>query len=350
MPPTSSSKRTPSRTTSAAHPASGASGVSGAPRADFDPADDHTALYLALVEAPSVTRDELVVRGFDAEYVERVMDSFVHRGLARQSAVGAWEATPPDIALPAFASRLEEYASTIRASTAAITRTYASRLGDKPAPSGYDRLAGEEEIGAASQQVMALASERVIGVRKDTAYTRYLFDRPMDIHRKPLRNERGVALEVRLTLETATLRYPRAAEVLPAHLRSGEQHRYLPFLPFSALVNDRGMAVVDIDGPNGEALGLLISTPEATLAIDNAVQWAWRQASPWQIGDTGHTLEPRDRRVLELLAAGATDSTIARRLGVSQRTVERRVRDLMQRVGAETRFQAGVLAAKSGLI
>ena len=74
------------------------------------------------------------------------------------------------------------------------------------------------------------------------------------------------------------------------------------------------VAVVDIDGPNGEALGLLISTPEATLAIDNAVQWAWRQASPWQIGDTGHTLEPRDRRVLERLAGGATDSTIARRL------------------------------------
>ena len=56
----------------------------------------------------------------------------------------------------------------------------------------------------------------------------------------------------------------------------------------------------------------------------------------------------RDRQVLMMLAGGATDETIARQLGVSSRTVERRVRALLDRLGAETRFQAGVQAARRG--
>ena len=38
--------------------------------------------------------------------------------------------------------------------------------------------------------------------------------------------------------------------------------------------------------------------------------------------------------ILSLLAAGAPDATIARQTGVSQRTVERRVRALMDQLGA----------------
>jgi len=48
------------------------------------------------------------------------------------------------------------------------------------------------------------------------------------------------------------------------------------------------------------------------------------------------------------MAAGAPDASIARQAGVSQRTVERRLRSLMDRLGAETRFQAGVLAVHRG--
>ena len=60
--------------------------------------------------------------------------------------------------------------------------------------------------------------------------------------------------------------------------------------------------------------------------------------------------EARDRTILALLAAGAPDATIARQTGVSQRTVERRVRALMDQLGAGTRFQAGVQAARRGLL
>jgi DNA-binding NarL/FixJ family response regulator len=67
-------------------------------------------------------------------------------------------------------------------------------------------------------------------------------------------------------------------------------------------------------------------------------------------GPTDQGGDRRDRTILALMAAGATDATIARQTGISQRTVERRVRALMDQLGAGTRFQAGVQAARRGLI
>ncbi|MBZ5735679.1 LuxR C-terminal-related transcriptional regulator [Nocardioides sp. TRM66260-LWL] len=52
--------------------------------------------------------------------------------------------------------------------------------------------------------------------------------------------------------------------------------------------------------------------------------------------------------ILEQLAVGAQDDQIARLLGVSLRTVRRRVADVMAELGAESRFQAGVEAVRRG--
>ncbi len=46
----------------------------------------------------------------------------------------------------------------------------------------------------------------------------------------------------------------------------------------------------------------------------------------------------------------AGSSTIARQVGVSQRTVERFVRTILDDLGASTRFQAGAQAERAGLL
>ncbi|MFE2546526.1 hypothetical protein [Actinacidiphila glaucinigra] len=53
-----------------------------------------------------------------------------------------------------------------------------------------------------------------------------------------------------------------------------------------------------------------------------------------------------DRRLLALLAGGATDRTAARHMGVSQRTLQRHVGRLMALAGASTRMQLGWQAAR----
>ncbi|SBW18549.1 regulatory protein LuxR [Candidatus Protofrankia californiensis] len=55
-----------------------------------------------------------------------------------------------------------------------------------------------------------------------------------------------------------------------------------------------------------------------------------------------------ERLLLQLLSLGAKDEAAARHLGVSVRTVRRMIADLMRRMDARSRFQAGILAAERG--
>ncbi|SDK53829.1 helix-turn-helix domain-containing protein [Nonomuraea jiangxiensis] len=61
---------------------------------------------------------------------------------------------------------------------------------------------------------------------------------------------------------------------------------------------------------------------------------------------SGSPLSPREWQVLQLLAQGCTDEAVARNLGVSLRTVRRITADLMERLDARSRFQAGLKAAR----
>ncbi|MEV4409509.1 LuxR C-terminal-related transcriptional regulator [Actinoplanes sp. NPDC049598] len=60
-------------------------------------------------------------------------------------------------------------------------------------------------------------------------------------------------------------------------------------------------------------------------------------------------LDERERHLLALLAAGLTDESAAARLDVSVRTVRRTMASIMLRLGARSRFQAGMIAARLGV-
>lgn len=63
-------------------------------------------------------------------------------------------------------------------------------------------------------------------------------------------------------------------------------------------------------------------------------------------------LEPTaaTQRLLRLMRTGAIDETVARELGVSLRTVHRRITRLQNMLGARSRFQLGVIACERGWI
>jgi DNA-binding NarL/FixJ family response regulator len=60
-------------------------------------------------------------------------------------------------------------------------------------------------------------------------------------------------------------------------------------------------------------------------------------------------LSRRELEVLRLVAAGETNSQIARRLGLSTHTVERHVANLYRKIGARGRADATAFALRSGL-
>jgi len=69
---------------------------------------------------------------------------------------------------------------------------------------------------------------------------------------------------------------------------------------------------------------------------------AGAEESAWTLGEL-------EVRTLRLVVAGVPDKAVANCLGVSHRTVQRRIRDLMERTDARNRMQLGRRAAQAGI-
>ncbi len=61
-------------------------------------------------------------------------------------------------------------------------------------------------------------------------------------------------------------------------------------------------------------------------------------------------LTQREREVMQLLASGLTNKEIANRLGISEHTVKFHVNGILGKLGAETRTEAVVHAARLGIV
>jgi DNA-binding NarL/FixJ family response regulator len=87
----------------------------------------------------------------------------------------------------------------------------------------------------------------------------------------------------------------------------------------------------------------------AVLAI---AAWAFHQArpTPMPVAAALPQLPSLEVRILRCLSAGLKDEQAARRLQISVRTYRRRVTALCDRLNASSRFEAGVAAARRGLV
>jgi DNA-binding CsgD family transcriptional regulator len=91
--------------------------------------------------------------------------------------------------------------------------------------------------------------------------------------------------------------------------------------------------------------------PGAMEKLCRAAARLWQLSAEITTEDADHTPAPcRQDVVLRLLAIGLTDDAVARRLGISVRTVRNDVASSMTALAARSRFQAGVRAAQLGLI
>lgn len=131
----------------------------------------------------------------------------------------------------------------------------------------------------------------------------------------------------------------------------GEVARVGSGLPLKLMIVDGETALAPLTtAADTVRRALLVRGPALVAALGNVFDDLWRAARPLSGATDDDVLVPtdQDRVVLSLLASGATDETIGRMMGASPRTAHRRVRDLMARLGVQTRFQAGVRAVRLG--
>ncbi|MGH3506225.1 MAG: LuxR C-terminal-related transcriptional regulator [Nocardioidaceae bacterium] len=137
-------------------------------------------------------------------------------------------------------------------------------------------------------------------------------------------------------------------ESVLARARAGEQIRVVPELPSRLAVFGSETAIVP-ESWGGESGGrLVIRQPGIVSACVALFEQMWIHAVTVPgLGERDFDTDVR-RQLLELLAAGVKDEQISRALGLSLRTVRRRIADLMAELGVDSRFQAGMEAVRRG--
>ncbi len=143
----------------------------------------------------------------------------------------------------------------------------------------------------------------------------------------------------------------RTAEpVLRARAQAGEEVRLLPDVPTRMFVIGTTHVVLPEPLGSRDEPRSLIRQRGLVEALTMLFEQFWERAAP--LPDVRAEVAESDLRrfVLQLLASGLQDEQIARRLGVSLRTIRRRVADLLTETGADTRFQAGVEATRRGWV
>lgn len=101
-----------------------------------------------------------------------------------------------------------------------------------------------------------------------------------------------------------------------------------------------------LDGVRAVSRGESPIHPRAARALLGARRSGRRDGAD---GDVAAALTPREREVLSLVAAGLANKQIARRLGISDRTVKAHLTSVFARLGVEDRTQAALWAQRHGL-
>ncbi|MEU6133906.1 helix-turn-helix transcriptional regulator [Nocardioides sp. NPDC047086] len=143
--------------------------------------------------------------------------------------------------------------------------------------------------------------------------------------------------------------YPVAAlkhspDVLRMRVEIGEEVRILPRVATHLMVVGTTHAM--FPDPLGPVEQPIINVRQRGIVevVTRYFEELWRRALP--AAELDDLPNAERRLLLAELASGAQDEQIARRLGVSLRTVRRRVAELLEELGATSRFEAGVEAAR----
>ncbi len=318
--------------------------------------DDSTGVYLALIRMPRPTRELLLAHGLPAVRLDRALAVLAEWGLVVLGSHGAIDVPPPAESLARHALRLERRASAARASADGLARVYyeARASGLVGSDLGVEVLADLDAVSQATSDAVSRATDTVRIFRGMTLRTRQIIDAPMTSHREPTVGVGGRVVEMLTVWDSAVLELPEVLPVMRARREGGETQRFLPLFPISGIVVDDHTCIVEWTGAGDGAQGLLGTSAGAVAAgralFDRFWQLATPGVTPGATAEGMQEMPERDVTILRLMAAGVADASIARQTGISQRTVERRVRYVMERLGARTRFQAGVQATRRGWI
>lgn len=117
------------------------------------------------------------------------------------------------------------------------------------------------------------------------------------------------------------------------------------------LIADRRMALVPLSLEQARDIAIVLRPSLLLDALSELFEIMWDRGTPFGTAAVAARRPERVRhevdadRLVSLLAAGMNDKSIAQEFGISARTLERRILELLRGLDSRTRFQAGWQAA-----
>ena len=303
-------------------------------------------IYRLLLRHPPLTRAELAARtGLAAADLGSALARLEELGLVNllPGSPVRLAAARPDAAVEMLATRWQERVTGAHAAARALLAELPVDRRHRPEDQ-VEILFGRDAVAARFDRLQRAARHEVL-----------VLDRPPYAQEpaEPNRAEldmlaRGV--RVRGLYAPEALEIPGAIETFGQTMAAGEEARIHVDIPLKLAIADATTAILPFSGDEREMVdsAFVIHAGNLLDALVRLFELLWASAIPVPGQPAAVTEVPDglDRQLLALLAAGLKDEAAARQLGVSVRTLNRRVRDLMERLGARTRFQAGLQAAR----
>lgn len=307
------------------------------------------AVYLALLR-DGAARPGAGGLQLTARDVPRVLNELEQLGLvARSASTSEPVPAPPGIALSALLKvRLREIGESqrrlddARAAIDDLSQTFQNATRESAADL-IDVVHGQEALARRFVQLVEGAAKEILLLDKPPyAQT------PGDFSEMEHALRRGVT--VRVIYDVESLHIPGSLDNAHRLHDLGEQGRVAANLPLKLLIVDRewGLLPMSVAGAPLAATAV-IHTSALLNALTFLFEHLWAAARDLiPTGDAVDALPPEVQEILTLLGAGLKDEAIARHLGLSLRTVSRRIGELLDLLDAQTRFQAGLKAKDHG--
>ena len=317
--------------------------------------ETHEAAYRALVSVGAADIPDLARRlTLGEDDTERALRRLERHGLAAQSSSrpGRWVAAPPGVALGALLTQHRHELEKAELTAASLVEEYRARAAEPTVHDLVEVVTGAAAVAQRFLQLQLGATEEVQALVTGV---------PMAVtaaenHAEEQAAARGV--RYRVVVERAVLDGPAAIGELSAALGRDERVRVAERVPTKLVVADRTLAMVPlVSSPHAEPAALVVHASGLLEVLSGLFETVWREALPLRLGRDGSVEEQRsegpdgtDLEILSLLLAGLTDASVAKQLDLGLRTVQRRVRHLMEIAGVTTRLQLGWQAYERGWV
>jgi sugar-specific transcriptional regulator TrmB/DNA-binding CsgD family transcriptional regulator len=308
--------------------------------------------YRWLLRNPGASADEVAgATGESPRRTQRVLDTLQVKGLATHSPERPRRYIPasPNIAMEALVLERQGKLQQVRLAIHELQEQASSGRRNGGREPTVELVSSREAGRQIIEQIDRVAQHEIITlIRQPILISSLSGTDVQDTQREA--QKRGVRF--RSIADANYLALPGAIQRTRADMLAGEDVRIYPLLPFKMILADRRIAFIplDLEQPGGPSL--LVRSSALLDALYALFEILWERAAPiafapgggWDAsgGDADASAESD---LVAMLATGLNDKAIAHEMDISERTLGRRIVELMRKLGARSRFQIGWLAA-----